>query len=204
MSETESSSRSKVARLIDKYDLREFGDWIEDSWTNEGENRWSLRELTDEFNKRILTEKFERVDEYVNDVEIEHTYDILTDEDISAGNRVEKRNELEQLGIDMDELETEFVTHQALYTYLTKIRGAEYERNIDTDEAIQRNIDTLRRLQSRTITVTKDTVDRMCDADRDIDEKYDIAVDVTVSCYLCGKYFSAVELVEMGGCPCDQ
>lgn len=199
-----SSSRSKVARLIDKYDLEEFGDWIEDAWTDEGDDRQSLRDLTEEFNKRILAETFEEADEYINNIEVEHTYDILTNENISAGNRVEKRKKLERLGIDMDVLETEFITHQALYTYLTKVRGAEYEQKIDTDEAIQRNIDTLRRLQSRTITVTEDTVDRMCDADRDIGEKYDFAVNVTASCRFCGKYYQAVELVKMGGCPCDQ
>ena len=57
--------------------------------------------------------------------DVGNTYEILTDQETSSGDRVEVRNRLEWNGIDVDALESDFVTHQVIHTYLRKYRGVE-------------------------------------------------------------------------------
>lgn len=50
----ETPARGKVAKLIDRHDLDSIGDELEAQWTRASEDRKSLRELADVFNRRLL------------------------------------------------------------------------------------------------------------------------------------------------------
>lgn len=45
---------TKTNRLIEKYELSGMGDRLADSWVGTGDDRRSLRELTDYFNRELL------------------------------------------------------------------------------------------------------------------------------------------------------
>lgn len=197
------SEESKVVRTLQKYDMEEFGDWLEAAWHGEGAERHSLRELKDEFNKRVLEEHLHKAGETPISAEVDTIYEVLTGEDVTKAERVQKRRELAQAGIDFEDVQREFVTHQTIHNYLTDIRGTDY-KEASYEDQLERNIETLQRLQSRMNTITEDTIDRMCDADREVGEKYNILVGVQVVCQFCGERYPAVELVRQGGCPCDQ
>lgn len=138
-----------------------------------------------------------------SDADVEYTYDVLTNDEVNISERIRKRRELEQVGVDIDDIIDEFVTRQTISNYLTDVRGADFDEASYEDQ-LQRNIETLQRLQSRMDIVTETTIDRMCDADRDIDGKYKILVDVRVICRFGENQYPAVELVEQDDCPCDQ
>lgn len=203
MTKNTHAPENKVGRLLRQYHMEEFGDWLETAWTAEGDDRLSLRDLQDEFNKRILKNQLVEAGQPPSNVGVEYTYEVLTNAEPNSSERIRKRRELERVGIDVDDITDEFVTHQTIYNYLTDIRGADFDEASYEDQ-LQRNVETLQRLQSRMKIITKNTIDRMCDADRDVDEKYKTLADVQVICRFCGNGYSAVELVEQGGCPCDQ
>lgn len=196
-------TQNKVAAILERHGLEEFGDWMVAAWAGEDMDRHSLRELKDEFNKRVLKTHIEAAGESLISSDIDTAYEILTADEGDNAERVQKRRDLERMGLDFEEIRAEFVTHQTIHNYLTKVRGLDFDEASYEDQ-LERNIETLQRLQSRMDVVTENTIDRMCDADRDVGEKYDILVDVRVVCRFCGNRYPAVNLIQQGGCPCDQ
>lgn len=191
---SEQRPRSKVGRLIDRYDLDGLGEDLETRWTADSEQRHSLRELADYFNQRLLQAKLHGNGTVAADSEVERHYERLT-ADESPRDRTRKRRELERLGLDIDELESEFVTHQAVHSYLTRVRKATYETNANVDDGIE----TIRRLEGRAAAVTESTICQFLD-----DEEYDVFVDVRALCQQCGRQYSATDLLEAGGCQCRE
>jgi hypothetical protein len=196
-------TKNKVAAILERHGLEEFGEWMADAWAGKDVERHSLRELKDEFNKRVLKAHIEAAGESFISSDIDTAYEILTTDKGTSGERVQKRRDLERLGLDFEEIRDEFVTHQTIHNYLTDVRGLDFDEASYEDQ-LERNIETLQRLQSRMDIVTENTIDRMCDADRDVGEKYNILVDVRVVCRFCDNQYPAVELIQQGGCPCDQ
>lgn len=203
MGQESASKQNKVDQILQRHEIEEFGDWLETAWTGDEVERHSLRELKDKFNKRILESHLEEAGQTLISTDIDNIYEILTGDDVNSAERIQKRRDLERIGVDFEEITDEFVTHQTIHNYLTDVRGTSFDEASYKDQ-LERNIETLQRLQSRTDVVTEDTIDRMCDADRDVSEKYDILVDVRVACRFCGSQYPAVELVRQGGCQCDQ
>jgi len=52
--------------------------------------------------------------------EVENTYRLLTDDDVSSGTWVQTRNTLQRDGIPVKQVEFNFVPHQIVYNHLTK------------------------------------------------------------------------------------
>jgi hypothetical protein len=85
--------RSKVARLINEYDLQGLGPELEQLWTAD-ENRRSLRELADYFNNRLLETAVEDADMQFLDGELKNSYRLLTDDEVSSADRMRIRRRL--------------------------------------------------------------------------------------------------------------
>ena len=191
--------RSKVERLIEAYDLSPLGATLEAAWLGEGEQRQSLRDLADRFNRELVFAAIRDAGMDVVDGEPANYYRLLTDDEVSAGTRVEARNRLEGNGVDVGTLNDDFVSYQAIRHYLTSVRGASYDAD-DTDIDSQRTV--LNRLQSRVETVVRDTVDRLGTAGRVSVGEYRVFVDITVLCQDCGQQFTVGELLGRGECDC--
>ena len=194
---------SKVARLIDVYGLGEqFGDRLEDLWTADGDERESLRSLADRFNKRLLATAIEDVGMSVVEGEVDNLYRLLTSSDVSSGNRTEARRRLEQNGIDIEQLERDFVTYQAIRSYLKEYRGATYDRGSDTTR-VESVIETIQRLKSRTRSVAERSLDQLRRTNRLSLGEYRVFVDVSVLCEDCNSQYEVVELLQAGSCECQ-
>lgn len=194
---------SKVARLIDEYDLGEsFGARLERRWTGEGAERTSLRDLADLFNRRLLSVAMERAGMSTVDGEVENLYRLLTADDVSSGVRTEARARLERDGVDVDALERDFVTYQAIRSYLKDYRGASYEGTTDADR-IQNVTDTVQQLRARLRTVTEGSLEQLRDTDRLTLGDFRLFIDVDVLCEDCGAQYGVVDLLERGGCECE-
>lgn len=200
MAETDDGGpRSKVARLIDEYDLEGMGGYLEAAWTGADGERTSLRDLADEFNRSVLERAIQEAGETVTEYDVETTYRLLTDDDVPNADSLRRERELERMGISVDGLRGDFVTHQAMHTYLTQYREAELSNQpIDPD----RKIETLERLEGRTAAVAESTLSALVGADSVAGEEYDIFVDVRAVCDQCGSDYSLVDLITRGGCDC--
>ena len=194
--------RSKVGRLIADHDLEGMGQVLADRWTGEVGEKHSLRDLADYFNRELLRATVEEAGSRPLDGEVENLYRLLTDETVSGGMRTEARKTLERDGVDVETLEAEFVSHQAVHTYLTKYRNVALQDE-EVDQ-LEKDSETIRRLTSRTATVTESTLERLRNTDRVVLGDFDVLVDVRVLCADCGTATNITDLLEAGGCDCSQ
>jgi len=196
----------KVGRAIETYDLDGENEVLRRYWTGEGETRYSLRALADYFNQRVLRAAMEDAGVEFLEGEVENTYRLLTDSDVSRGMRTHARNRLDRSGVDPDRLEAAFVSHQTMHSHLTSCLGASLEETAGTDDEdrVEKALAKIRALQNRTSAVTGDTLERLEDGDDlDLDE-FSVFVNVSVSCDSCGTHYDVGTLLEQGGCDCQR
>jgi hypothetical protein len=190
----------KVARLIDKYGFDDLGDELVARWTAETD-RMSLRALAKYFNKRLLESRLEeqRVETLAG--EIDNLYELLTDDNVTSGTRIEAENRLRQNGVAIEELRADFVTRQAIHTYLTKHRKASYDGS-EAGDIVERRLADLQRLKSRQQIVTEQTLSSLQSEDHLPLGEHRVHVSVQVQCVDCERQFEIAELLERGGCDC--
>lgn len=195
--------RTKVERVLDAYDLAEWGPRLEAEWLGEGGERTSLRDLAGSLNRAILQAALHEAGETPSERELENTYELLTDDDAPAAERIRTRRELERVGVDVEAVRSDFVTHQAVHTYLTNVREASLERDEDDRSRRERKKETVQRLASRTQVVTDSTLEELSRAGLLTDTGYDVLVTVQAVCEQCGRTYPADELIDAGGCDCE-
>ena len=192
--------KSKVARVLDEYDLEGMGAELERRWTA-SEDRWSLRDLARFLNQQVLGTALEAANVQTVDGEVANTYRLLTDEDVTSADRTRIRRRLERDGVDVDALEKDFVTYQAIRTYLQKHRDAEYTP--DETDPIEREISNVQQLRGRLVSVTEGKLEQLRSAEELDLGAFRLLVDVQVVCEDCNGQFEVVELLERGGCHCS-
>jgi len=192
---------TKVRRVIDRYALAGLGDELAARWVGDGYDRESLRSLADRFNKQVLAASMEAAGLSPLDGEVENTYRLLTDDEVSAGMRTQVSRRLEREGLEVDSVQSDFVSHQAIHTYLTRDREIEPPSTDDGDR-LETDRETIQRLQSRLEAVTENTVGRLDSTDRLDVGSFSVLVDLQVVCADCGGTYEIAELFEQGGCDC--
>lgn len=194
---------NKVARLIETYELEpDLGDLLAELWTADDGRRESLRSLADRFNKRLLEAAMEDTGMSTLDGEVTNIYRLLTDDSVSSGNRTEAQQRLTQAGVDIENLERDFVSYQAIRSYLKDIRGLEYKSKTDTTR-VDTAIETLQRLKARTTSVTQNSLEQLRKTDRITLGEFYLFVEITVHCEDCQTQYGVVELLRNGGCTCS-
>jgi hypothetical protein len=107
--------------------------------------------------------------------------------------------------VDVDQLERDFVTYQAIRSYLKDMRGAKYEDGSkDGDDRVERSVETIQRLESRTRSVAEKHLNRLDSGGDIVVGEHRLFVDVTVFCEDCQSQYELVALLESGGCDCDR
>ena len=200
---TDNRPSSKVARLISEYDLEGLGEELEVRWTGDGVERTSLRDLADYFNERLLERALIDAGMAALDSDVSTTYRNLTDDDVSTGVRTDARNRLESNGVDVDSLESDFVSYQAIRSYLTEYRDAEYRRLSD-DEKVEKDLQSIQRLMTRTLSVTEERIEKLTQTDRIDADGFEVLLDVQVLCGSCGEQYSISEFLDERGCDCQR
>jgi L-alanine-DL-glutamate epimerase-like enolase superfamily enzyme len=133
--------------------------------------------------------------------EVENLHRLLTDEDVSRGNRIEAELRLERADVDVAAVRRDFVSHQTVYNYLTDVRGVERgdESGPDTDHVRSR----VGRLAGRLEAVAADGLESLADAGALSLGSVRVNVRVAVYCDDCGRQFDLPTLFERGRCACD-
>ncbi|WP_306055891.1 rod-determining factor RdfA [Natronococcus wangiae] len=191
----------KLGRVAGGYDLSRLDDDLVAYWTGEGDEQYSTRELATLVNQRVLEAALQEAGVSYKEGEIENTYRLLTDDDVTSGTRVQTRNELERDGVPVEAVESDFVSHQTVYNHLTGCLEASLETPSD-EERLERGEEKLGALQNRTEAVTVDTIDQLRRNDVvDIGE-FDVLVSVSVTCEECQQQFTVRELLDERTCEC--
>ncbi|WP_144797316.1 rod-determining factor RdfA [Halorubrum depositum] len=194
----EDGPNTKVGRVIEAYDLDEMGSTLEAEWTGETGERTSLRDLADEFNEAVVAAAVRESASSSLDVEVSSTYEALRNGTGPEATRARRR--LEREGVDVDELTADFVTHQAIHTYLTEDRGASLPS--DEEGRVDRKIQTIEKLQGRLSAVSESAISSLANAGELDRDDYDVLVDVRAVCPHCGADAPVSELIRRGGCGC--
>ena len=200
---TDDRPASKVARLLEAYDLEGLGQELEARWTADGDERMSLRALADLFNERLIERALLDAGMSALEADVGTAYESLAGDDVSTGVRTETRDRLERNGVDPDELESDFVTYQAIRTYLREHRGAEYEPVSDA-EKVEKDLETIQRLVTRTLSVIEDRLEKLRDTDRIAIGEFEVVLTPRVLCQECGTQQSVPDLLRRGGCECHR
>lgn len=198
---TDSNLQYKVARVADEYGLADVEDELVERWTS-ADDPASLRDLETYFNRRVLEVAVKDAGMNVLDGEVENLYRLLTAEDVSRGVQTETRKKLERNGIDVDQLKSEFVTYQAVRTYLTEGREVEREQTTDA-ERIEATGESIAQLQQRSVAVAEEKLSQLDRTDRIDVGDFRVLLDVRVFCEDCGNQYEVRELLDRGGCQCS-
>lgn len=193
--------RLKLVRLIDEYDLDGIGAELEQQWTADPEDRSSLRELADYVNRELLEATVRDADAQPLSGEIDTIYGVLAD-DGSDAERTRVRRRLQREGVDVEQLERDFVTYQAVRAYLRDHRGVEYRG--DESSNPEGDIESVRRLCGRTSAVLESKVEKLRSSDAVAIGEYRTIVTTSIVCEECGGRYEFDELVERGGCDCGR
>lgn len=193
---------SKVARLIEEYDLDKVGDELEAAWTADGDQRQSLRDLADRFNRQILRAFLENAGIQPLENEPTNIFRLLTDDEVSSAEQTRARRRLDREGIDVDALLGDFVSYQAIRTYLLDYRGVTYSDG--KDEGPLSALETIQRLRGRTASVTGSKLDRLKSTGDLKGGQFRPIVDITIVCESCGGRFDITTLLNRGRCDCGK
>ncbi|WP_265112068.1 rod-determining factor RdfA [Halosolutus halophilus] len=199
--EDKTEHRTKVSRLIDKYDLGNLGEELEHMWTAEGNERRSLRQLSTLFNKRLLRSAIEDSEFETVSGELDSIYQQIQGEKGSPADQTRTRRQLERDGVVVESVESDFVTYQAIRSYLKKERNAEYE---PADDPIERDKTSIQQLRNRTAAVTETKLEGLDKADQIELGPHQVTVDINVFCENCGRQFDVTEILDQKGCGCAE
>jgi hypothetical protein len=191
----------KIGRIADKYNLSTLDDDLIAYWTGDTTEQYSTRELATYVNQRVLESALETAGVSVKEGEIENTYRLLTDDDVSSGTRVQTRTELERDGVPIEQVESDFVSHQTVYNHLTDCLETSLATPSD-EERLERSAEKLGALQNRTAAVTEDTVAQLeRNGILEIGE-HSVTVSITVTCQECFEEYTIRDLLEERSCDC--
>lgn len=199
--EVKTPCECKIGRIIGQFELSELNEQLVAYWTGDTDEQYSTRKLATYTNRLILEEALERAGIPTKEGEIENTYRLLTDDDVSSGTKVQTRNELQRDGVPIDQVESAFVSHQTVYNHLTDCLGASVETPSD-EERLERSEQKLSALQNRTGVVTNDTIAQL--ERNDIVEigDFNVTVSVTVTCEDCFQEYTVRDLLDRQSCGC--
>lgn len=198
----------KIGRIGNKYQLHDINDELERRRRNDGA---SLRKLADYVNQRVLqaslndadTQHLDDLQWGINDEEvIKSVYDTLSEDDISAERIVRVKSQLENIGIDVEMLTNDWVTHPTVRNHFRNCLDIDTSREqvITIDDAI----DTVEWARARCSGVIDTTFDRLKKANLVKINNHDISITVRITCTECGEIYRPIHLIKQRSCSCYQ
>ncbi|GGM61255.1 hypothetical protein J2752_001381 [Halarchaeum rubridurum] len=199
MSSDEGACDCKVGRVADAYGLDDVDGELASLWRGEGGESYSLRDLKEYFNRRVLEAALRAANVEVLDGELENTYRLLTDDDVSAGMRTQAIGRLERDGVDVEGVQRDFVSHQSIHTHLREC--LDVEKNPEPADRVASTRNTVGSLETRTEKIAANNLERLAGEEVALDG-FDVIVTTHVTCDECGRRHEFGDLLEAGGCDC--
>lgn len=117
-----------------------------------------------------------------------------------AADRTRARRLIEREDIDVDGLMGDFVTYQAIRSYLKNHRGAEYTP--DKTDPLERELTNISQLQGRIDTVAEGKLEQLRAADNLTLGDFRTMITVQLYCEDCNTQFDVEELLDQGRWDC--
>ena len=197
------ASSCKIDRTAAAYDLTREAERLAEYWMRDTDRK-SLRELAIYFNQQLLRAAMERAGLNPLDGEVENTYRLLTDDDVSQGMHTQAHNRLQKHDVDVNQLQSDFVSYGTVRRHLKDCLRVERESTDTDDDPAETGAQRIAALQNRTVAVTENTLSQLASANELAAGDIDVFVDITVSCSACGRHASVQEFIEKNGCDCGK
>lgn len=188
----------KIDRVSEARGLTDIDDRLTTRWAD-GE---SLRDLEQFFNQTVLRTAMASAGMETIDGEPSNLYRLLTDDEVTAGKRVDAESRLRRHGIDPDTLTDDFVSYQTVRTHLNDCLGVETARESTLTVAQARN--TVYKLVSRVESVTMRTIERLCRQETISITAPSVTVSIRVACSECNDEYTFSTLLERANCSCSE
>ncbi|MDF9746224.1 rod-determining factor RdfA [Natrinema salsiterrestre] len=196
----------KVGRKRRKYDLDGLNGELRERRFDHGA---SLRDLAEYVNRRMLETAIERAGLDFTDVAygavspddaLAVVYETLTGDGVPADREVRVRTRLEQRGVDIEVIESDWVTHPTIRAHLNECLEIETSRSsrITPDDSR----DTIEWARTRCARVVDQTVSRLISSGHVTVSDPDISVLIRITCSDCGQTYRLSELLTEGSCSC--
>lgn len=192
----------KVGRLVGEYELPGTDERLVQEWRGETGQKASIRELTDEFNKQLLQTALDRGDMNYLKGEVDNTYRLLTDDDVTQGVRGNVRRALERADVEIEAVEEGFISHQTLYKHLTRCLGASKPQDEVTDP-VDKSAEDMFSLQNRTVAVVDSKLNQLKSQNHLALGDFEVYVDIQVFCRECETLHNLGQLLRNDGCSCQ-
>lgn len=187
----------KVGRSIETYGLDDLDEQLR---RERADADASLRSLADLVNTQILRAALATADaDVVGDAE--SVYGALTGESVPPERRADVRDQLQFAGVDVDDVESSFVSHQTVRSHLRECLSVDTGRDgVGTVEEGREVIEWARRRD-------EEIIDRTLSRLRRVDElaigELEVTHAITVTCADCDDSYRVTELLDRGGCTCS-
>lgn len=186
----------KIGRQMEKYGLSDLNGELRH---HRREEEASLRDLADFVNARIVEAAIDAADA---DVAGDGTsvYVALADDDVSTERRVNVTDQLTSTGIDVDELEGDFVSYQSVRTHLRNCLDVDTgRRGVETVEEGREVIEWAR---ARDENVIERTLSRLQRVGAITAGELTATTTITVECTTCGTNYRLGRFLDRGACEC--
>ncbi|MFB6160237.1 MAG: rod-determining factor RdfA [Haloferacaceae archaeon] len=120
--------------------------------------------------------------------------------DVPPERRADVRDRLRYAGVDLDAVESDFVSHQTVATHLRDCLGVDTSR--DGVETVEAGREVMERTRERTERVVGGTLDRLRRVDALDGGEFRVSASLTVTCERCGRTHRVGDLLDRGGCAC--
>lgn len=193
---------SKVRQLMEKYDLPTLGADLESRWTAPEDERDSLRDLATYANQQALRHAMTEAGLTPLEGEVGNTYRLLTSDDVGQGARTQAERRLKRDGIDVDELRDDFVSYQAVRTYLRNYREVEHATATEQQDQLKAQAAAFQRIVGRTETMARTNLERLQETGQLTLGEFTVAAPIRVICTECETRFEISKLLDKGSCEC--
>ncbi|WP_338009452.1 rod-determining factor RdfA [Natronoglomus mannanivorans] len=185
----------KVGRTIAAYNLFEFNNELR----RRKESGSSLRELAEFMNTRVVERALEDAGvDIVGDPD--DIYEKLTDDDVRSSQRKELESKLQQQGVDIEQLQSDFVSHQTMKWHLNDCLDIDTSRAATID--FERERGTIEWSQARCEKVISQSLSRLQQANELQTGSLHITQTVRVTCTDCNRTYKINDLLAERTCEC--
>lgn len=191
----------KVGRTIDAFGLTELNDELVVRRSGRAGDVESLRHLADYFNRSVLREAMVDAGMSPLEGEVENVYRLLTDDDVSDGMRVRTRNRMEREGVDLETVESSFVSHPTMGNHLRDC--LDVEPSTPSRDPVATARERIFKMVTRAERVIENTLAGLASSSHLASGTLAVTVDVQVVCEDCGAIGDVSSFVDAGGCDCE-
>ena len=191
--------KKKIVRVIEEYELSAIGEEMADLWTAENQSdRYSLQELMDLFNLRVLKAALETAGLDLAPGEAENTYNYLTNDEVPHADYEETRLRLEEKGVNVDQVLNDFVaSKQTMSKYLREEQGVDFSPDkAAPDEKKQGQLDYVRKIERRYENIAEGVVESLISNGELSDDEYSIDIECVVTNKSTGESSDIKELLQ--------